>query len=105
MVSDDERCLPACTMRRLSGVERLVRRASRERRVLIEVFEGIVRGIVLFPDTVLTKICIVSSVSELEELMLLMLDVRRMVAVLGGGWRGDDVVASGDDAGRGDLVG
>jgi len=32
-------------MRRSSGEERLVRRASRERRVLIEVFEGIVRGI------------------------------------------------------------
>ena len=45
MVSEDERCLPACTMRRSSGEERLVRRASRERRVLIEVFEGIVRGI------------------------------------------------------------
>jgi len=42
------------------------------------------RGInsLLLPDTVLTKICIVSSDSELEELMLLMLDVRRMVAGL-----------------------
>ena len=125
-----------------------MRRASRERRVLIEVFEGIVRGIakkggvwmlawllswrgrgcgvydatrtvqlvprlgtmrginlLLLPDTVLTKICIVSSDSELEELMLLMLDVRRMVAGLKSGGRGDGVVASGDDAGRGDLVG
>lgn len=43
------------------------------------------RGInlLLLPDTVLTKICIVSSDSELQELMLLMLDVRRMVAVSG----------------------
>jgi len=49
--------------------------------VLIDVFEGIVRGIVLLPDTVLTKICIVSSDSELDELMLLMLDERRIVAV------------------------
>lgn len=68
-------------MRRSEGVERLVRRARRERRVLIDVFEGIVRGIVLLPDTVLTKICIVSSDSELDELMLLMLDERRIVAV------------------------
>lgn len=49
--------------------------------MLIDVFEGIVRGIVLLPDTVLTKICIVSSDSELDELMLLMLDERRIVAV------------------------
>jgi hypothetical protein len=56
-----------------------VRRARRERRVLIEVFEGMVRGIVLVPDTVLTKICIVSSGSELAELMLLMLAERAMV--------------------------
>jgi hypothetical protein len=35
----------------------------------------------LLPETVLTKICIVSSDSELDELMLLMLDERRMVAV------------------------
>jgi len=68
-------------MRRSEGVERLVRRARRERRVLIDVFEGIVRGIVLLPETVLTKICIVSSDSELDELMLLMLDERRIVAV------------------------
>lgn len=44
-MSDEERCLPAWTMRRSEGVERLVRRARRERRVLIDVFEGIVRGI------------------------------------------------------------
>lgn len=49
--------------------------------MLIDVFEGIVRGIVLLPDTVLTKICIVSSDSELDELMLVMLDERRIVAV------------------------
>jgi hypothetical protein len=35
----------------------------------------------LVPETVLTKICIVSSDSELDELMLLMLDERRMAAV------------------------
>jgi hypothetical protein len=45
VVEDEERCLPAWTRRRSEGVVRLVRRASRERRVLIEVFEGIVRGI------------------------------------------------------------
>lgn len=50
----------------------------------IEVVEGIVRGIVSLPETVLTKICIVSSTSELEELMLEMLHVRRMMI----GWRG-----------------
>lgn len=48
----------------------------------IEVFEGMVSGIVLLPDTVLTKICIVSSASELEELMLLMLEERAMVVVV-----------------------
>lgn len=32
-------------MRRSAGEVRLVRRASKERSVLIEVFEGIVRGI------------------------------------------------------------
>jgi hypothetical protein len=37
--------LPAWTRRRSEGVERLVRRARRERRVVIEVVEGIVRGI------------------------------------------------------------
>jgi hypothetical protein len=68
-------------MRRSEGFERLVRRARSERRVLMDVLEGIVRGIVLVPETVLTKICIVSSDSELDELMLLMLDERRMVAV------------------------
>jgi hypothetical protein len=36
----------------------------------------------LLPDTVLTKICIVSSDSELDELMLLMLDERRMLAIV-----------------------
>lgn len=39
------RCLPAWTRRRSDGVERLVRRARRERRVEIDVVEGIVRGI------------------------------------------------------------
>ena len=38
-------------------------------------------NVLLLPDTVLTKICIVSSDSEPEELMLEMLDVRCMVAV------------------------
>lgn len=70
-------------MRRSAGEERLVRRARRDRRVLIEVLEGIVRGIVSLPETVLTKICIVSSDSEVDELMLEMLDVRRMM--IGGG--------------------
>lgn len=89
-----------------------MRRASRERRVLIDVFAGSVRGIavetwsallgescwcdarseprnrgvgdvLLSPDTVLTKICIVSSESDVEELMLEMLEERRMVAVAG----------------------
>ena len=45
MVSGDERCLPAWTMRRSEGAEKLVRRARRERSVLMDVFEGIVRGI------------------------------------------------------------
>lgn len=69
-------------MRRSEGLCRLVRRARRERRVRIEVFEGMVSGIVLLPDTVLTKICIVSSASELEELMLLMLEERAMIVVI-----------------------
>lgn len=83
-------------------MDRLVRRARRERSVLIDVFEGMVRGIVLWPETVLMKICIVSSFSELAELMLEMLDVRRMVmevavvAVAGCG-----VVMVGDDGGGG----
>lgn len=47
----------------------------------MEVFEGMERGIVESPETVLMKICIVSSASEAEELMLEMLDVRRMMAV------------------------
>jgi hypothetical protein len=38
--------------------------------------------LLLLPETVLTKICIVSSDSELEELMLEMLDERRIVAVV-----------------------
>lgn len=45
MVSGEERCLPAWTMRRSEGLCRLVRRARRERRVRIEVFEGMVSGI------------------------------------------------------------
>jgi hypothetical protein len=42
-VVDESRCLPAKTRRR-SEVRRLVRRARRDRRVDIDVFEGIVRG-------------------------------------------------------------
>ena len=38
--------------------------------------------LLLLPETVLTKICIVSSASELDELMLEMLEVRRMVAII-----------------------
>ncbi|KAH9879854.1 hypothetical protein J1614_001878 [Plenodomus biglobosus] len=118
VVEGEERCFPAWTMRRSAGEERLVRRARRDRRVLIEVLEGIVRGIAMetlvslwswpwewmgsfvsschaqfrdseprlwrrdslsLPETVLTKICIVSSDSEVDELMLEMLDVRRMM--------------------------
>lgn len=83
----DDRCLPAWTMRRSEGVGYEVRSARRERSVDIEVFEGIERGIVLEPETVLTKICIVSSLSEPEELMLEMLDVRRiMVGMVGERW-------------------
>jgi hypothetical protein len=41
----DARCLPACTRRRSEGVDRFVRRARRERRVEMEVVEGMVRGI------------------------------------------------------------
>jgi hypothetical protein len=86
-------------MRRSEGVERLVRRARRERRVLMDVFEGIVRGIVLLPETVLTKICIVSSDSELDELML---DERRMMAVVEravGGYGAERTCEAGDDDG------
>lgn len=36
--------------------------------------------VLLSPETVLTKICMLSSDSEADELMLEMLDVRRMVA-------------------------
>jgi hypothetical protein len=98
-----ERCLPACTRRR-SVAGRLWRRARREARVAIEVEEGIVRGmaggvlacvscmnsrrldhkradVLLVPETLLTKICMVSS-SEDMELMLLMLLERRIVAVV-----------------------
>ena len=39
-------------------------------------------NLLLLPDTVLTKICIVSSDSELEELMLLMLEERAMIVVI-----------------------
>jgi hypothetical protein len=82
----------------------LWRRARREARVAIEVEEGIVRGmagsvlacvfcmnslrldhkradVLLVPETLLTKICMVSS-SEDMELMLLMLLERRIVAVV-----------------------
>jgi hypothetical protein len=76
----EERCLPACTRRRSEGVERLVRRARRVRSVEMDVFEGMLRGIVESPETVLMKICMVSSLSEAEELMLEMLDVRCIVA-------------------------
>lgn len=41
-----------------------------------------VNGSLLFPDTVLTKICIVSSESEAAEDMLEMLEERAMVAVV-----------------------
>lgn len=47
--------------------------------MVIEVLDGIVSGIVLLPETVLTKICIVSSDSEQDEVMLEMLEVRRIV--------------------------
>ena len=45
VLAGEERCLPAWTMRRSAGEARLVRRARRERSVLIEVLAGIVRGI------------------------------------------------------------
>jgi carbon starvation protein CstA len=102
-VEGEERCLPACTRRRSDGVLRLVRRASSERSVLIDVFGGSVRGIagvllvcilmrcahmqldaeyvLLVPETFLMKICMVSSFSEPDELMLEMLDERRMVEI------------------------
>ena len=41
----EDRCLPAWTRRREVGVERLVRRARRVRRVEIVVVGGRVRGI------------------------------------------------------------
>lgn len=78
----EERCLPACTRRRSEGEERLVRRARRERRVEMEVEGGMVRGIVDVPDTFLTKICIVSSVSDAAELRLELLDEWRMMCGL-----------------------
>lgn len=45
VVEGEVRCLPAWTRRREDGGERLVRRARRERSVLMEVFGGSVRGI------------------------------------------------------------
>jgi len=53
-----------------------------EVRVCIVVDAGIVNGIVLWPETSLTKICIVSSSTEDVELMLETLDVRRIVPVV-----------------------
>jgi hypothetical protein len=53
---------------------------------------GVVReqgeDVLVSPDTVLTKICIVSSDSEVDELRLEMLEVRRMAAAgcTGSGW-------------------
>lgn len=75
-------------MRRSEGVGYEVRRARSERSVDIDVLEGIERGIVLAPETVLTKICIVSSLSELLELMLEMLEERRMMVSGGEMWSG-----------------
>lgn len=77
--SGDDRCLPACMRRRSEG-RVLVRRARRVRRVEMDVLRGRVRGIVFRPEMSLTKICMVSS-SEVLELMLEMLELRRMVAV------------------------
>jgi hypothetical protein len=42
----------------------------------------VTEGLLLSPETVLMKICMVSSDSELELLTLEMLEVRRMVAVV-----------------------
>ena len=44
---EEERCLPAWTMRRSEGVGYEVRSARSERSVLIEVFDGIERGIAI----------------------------------------------------------
>lgn len=60
----------------------------------IEVFDGMVSGMVLWPETFLMKICMVSSSDE-DELILEMLDVRCMAA-------GERVV--GGDKGAGDLM-
>lgn len=59
--------------------------------MLIEVLEGRVRGIVLLPETVLTKSCTVSSGSGLEEMRLEMLAERCIVAV------GEGAAGGGDD--------
>lgn len=58
----------------------LVRKARSERSVLIEVFVGSVRGMVLVPATFFTKICMVSSDSEAAEVMEEMLSERCMMA-------------------------
>ncbi len=104
VVDDEHRCLPAWTMRTSEGVATEVRSARRDRNVDIEVLGGRVRGIAMWvvsrgvwfrisecrgsgwngnilfvPETVLTKICIVSSLSDMAELMLEMLDVRCMM--------------------------
>ena len=110
VVDDEHRCLPAWTMRTSEGVECEVRRARRERRVDIEVLGGRERGIAGFtgqrrrfrnsewrgtgcnllfvPETVLTKICMVSSLSDMLELMLEMLDVRCMMIEEVRAWSG-----------------
>ena len=59
-----------------------VRRERRERSVEIEVLGGRERGIVDEPDTVLMKICIVSSCSDALEVRLEVLFERCIVAVM-----------------------
>ena len=83
MASDeevDERCLPACTRRSEEGGDG-VRRERRVVRVEMVVEGGMVRGIVESPETVLMKICMVSSFSELDEAVLEMLSERCMMDV------------------------
>lgn len=46
------------------------------------------RYVLLRPEMSLTNICIVSSASEVVELMLEMLDVRRIVVMCCGWWKG-----------------
>ena len=111
VVEADDRCFPAYTRRRSAGSGRLVRSASRLRRVAMEVLAGIERGIAAArqygacetlgprrfrgsepqipsgyllesPDTFLTKMCIVSSASEPMELMLEMESERRIIIAM-----------------------